>query len=246
MSPVYLRSNVTRFVTLFVERSGSTFLATALDTHPAIQSKREEFSALRQNGSDGAGQVAWLREYFTPQWMGQYKAIGFKTKMVDILDLEAFEKALMEFKCKVIQLQRRNIVKAAISTMNAARQYQKTGNWNLLSENDRLPPFQVDLAEFDRLLKERLEWDRELEEFAGRLPLPKLQLYYEDMLADQHDFMLKVFRFLEVKPQPVQGKTLKNTSDNLREVITNFDELRLHYRGTQFESMFDEVVTQGS
>ncbi len=37
-------------------------------------------------------------------------------------------------------------------------------------------------------------------------------------------------------------KCIKNTSDDLRKVIMNFDELRSHYIGTPFELMFDEVL----
>jgi hypothetical protein len=90
-----------------------------------------------------------------------------------------------------------------------------------------------------------MEWDGELEDFAAGLQLPKLQLFYEDMLVDQHGFMQRVFDFLEVKAHAVQAKTLKNTSDNLRDVIENFDELRLQYEGTPYAAMFDEVVTEG-
>jgi hypothetical protein len=35
---------------------------------------------------------------------------------------------------------------------------------------------------------------------------------------------------------------LKITSDNLREAVTNFDELRACYQGTFYENMFDEVL----
>jgi hypothetical protein len=71
---------------------------------------------------------------------------------------------------------------------------------------------------------------------------PTLQLYYEDMLRDETAFMGRVFDFLNVTPRAVKGKTLKNTSDDLREAVPNFDVLRARYIGTRYEAMFDEVM----
>ena len=40
----------------------------------------------------------------------------------------------------------------------------------------------------------------------------------------------------------MKGSTVKVTSDDLRESIENFDDLREHYVGTEYEAMFDEVL----
>jgi hypothetical protein len=74
------------------------------------------------------------------------------------------------------------------------------------------------------------------------LVLPTLRLYYEDLLIDERTIFARVLSFLEVQPKPLQGGTLKNTSDDLREAISNFDELRSHYLGTPYEQMLDEVL----
>jgi LPS sulfotransferase NodH len=242
MASIYLRNQVTRFVILFVERSGSTYLATLLDAHPQILAKREEFAHLRQRGKNGADQLDWARQFYTPPLVSQHKAVGFKTKMVDIIDPDGFARLLHDLHCRIIVLQRRNIVKAAVSTINAKRLHEASGNWNLLNDSDRLPAFPVDLDEFDRLLRERQAWDREIEEFTQRLHLPSLQLMYEDLLVSESAFMQRVFDFIGVRYEPVTGKTLKNTRDDLRDAIVNFDELRNHYLGTRYEQMFDEVL----
>jgi hypothetical protein len=67
-------------------------------------------------------------------------------------------------------------------------------------------------------------------------------MVYEDLLVNRDKVLSQVFDFLGVDPFPVQGKTLKNTSDDLKEVILNFEQLRSKYLGTKFESMFDEVL----
>jgi LPS sulfotransferase NodH len=184
----------------------------------------------------------WARDFYTPPWIGRYKSYGFKTKLVDILDPQGFARLLEEKDCRVIQLLRRNSVKAVISTINADRLHKSTGSWNLLKDGDRMPPFAVDFQQFEQMLQERQEWDRELEAYSGQLRLPVITLFYEDLLRDEKAFLQKVFDFIGVSPQPVKGKTIKHTQDNLRDVITNFDELRAKYAGTHYETMFDEVI----
>jgi hypothetical protein len=236
------RFQVTPFVILFVERAGSTYLVTALKSHPDVLALTEKLDALRQEGRDAAEQLAWAQGFLTPPLIGRYRAVGFKTKLVDVLDPNGFARLLRSLKCKVIRLQRHNSIKAVVSTLNARRQWEVSGNWNLLDESTRLPAFAVDLDEFEALLRERERLDRELEDYAQYLRLPTLSLLYEGLLRDQHDFIRQVFDFLEVQHRPVVGMTLKNTKDNLREAILNFDELRAKYRGSRYEPMFDEVL----
>jgi hypothetical protein len=161
---------------------------------------------------------------------------------LDILDPDGFAELLRQLNCRIIQLKRRNIVKATISTMNAKRLHEVSGNWNLLKESDRVPAFSADQDEFDRLLQERITWDQDIETYTNQLDLPTLRLYYEDLLVDEPGFVHKLNNFIDVRDAPVAGKTLKNTKDDLREALQNFDELKNHYAGTIYESMFDEVL----
>jgi LPS sulfotransferase NodH len=242
MAAFYFSAQVVRYITLFVERSGSTYLATALATHPNIQARREEFASLLQQGKNAQEQLNWAEEFYSPPLIGRYKAYGFKTKTMDIIDPPKFASLLRRKNVHVIQLQRRNTVKAVISTINARRLHQASGTWNLLNESDRQPAFEVDLDEFDRLLKERETWDRELGEYVHALNLPTLPLFYEELLQDENAFLAKIFSFLKAPPRPLKAKTLKNTRDNLSEVILNLDALKDKYAGTVYATMFDEVL----
>jgi hypothetical protein len=62
------------------------------------------------------------------------------------------------------------------------------------------------------------------------------------MLINEDEFIRRVFEFMGVRYLAIKGKTLKNTQDNLRDAIVNFDELRRKYAGTPYEPMFDEVL----
>jgi LPS sulfotransferase NodH len=241
-SPIRFRPLVTRFAILFVERAGSTYLATALATHPEILALREQFVRLREQGMTPAEQLAWARQFWTPPLIGQHAAIGFKTKTMDIPDPDGFGQLLDEKQVKVIQLMRRNTVKGAISTINARQLHAASGGWNLHKEADRQPPAPIDPEDLQREITLREEWDNELVDYVNSLGRPTLQLYYEELLRDETAFMGRVFDFLNVTPMAVKGKTLKNTSDDLRQAVPNFDALRARYIGTRYEAMFDEVM----
>jgi LPS sulfotransferase NodH len=239
---LYLPHQVTPYVILFIERDGSTFLTSLLISHPDIQANYERFAVLKQQGADGVEQLGWARGLFTPPLLGRYSAVGFKTKLVDVEDLQGFTRLLQEKKCHIIQMQRRNTVKAVVSKINARRLFEMTGKWNLYSETDRLPALEIDPAEFDLLLEEREGANQLLEDYVQGLSLPTLKVIYEDLQLDQSAELERILAFLKVKPYPVQAKTLKNTKDDLREAVANFEELRNRYAGTSFLAQFDEVL----
>jgi len=242
MRKFFFRSEVTPYVILFIERDGSTYMISLLTSHPQIQSVYERFAVMRQKGTNGKEQIDWARQFFSPPFITRYRAVGFKTKLVDILDKDAFLQLLREKNVRIIQMQRRNQVKAVVSRINAKRLHDVTGNWNLYNEKERLPAFEIDPDMFHQYLLERIKADEELTNFTEKLNLPTLKMVYEDLLVNRDLVLSRVFDFLGVDPFPVQGKTLKNTSDDLKEVILNFEQLRSKYLGTKFESMFDEVL----
>lgn len=242
MPPFYFRHQVTPFVILFIERDGSTYLTSLLENHPEISMVYERFAVLKQKGQGSKDQLDWLGEFFSPPLISRTGAVGFKTKLVDVLDLDGFSTLIKQKKCKIILMQRKNLIKAVVSRINARRLYEATGNWNLYKETDRRPPMRIDLAEFDQFIKEREDAERDLREYSASLALPLLQIVYEDLLINKEQTLNQVLSFLKVSVQPLHEKTMKHTSDNLRDVIENFDEVQNHYTGTPYAAMFDEVL----
>jgi LPS sulfotransferase NodH len=238
----FFRNQITSYVILFIERDGSTYLTSLLTSHPDIEAIYERFAVLNQKNVTGAEQNAWAADFFTPPLMARTKARGFKTKLIDVLDLPGFTKLLHEKNVRIIQMRRRNRVKAVISRINARRLYEATGNWNLYDKSDRMPGMEVDPEIFQAYLHEREQADDELQNYVDQLSLPKLKIVYEDLLTDKQATLQKVFAFLQVSNQSVQEKTMKHTSDDLRDVILNFDSLREQYTGTPYAAMFDEVL----
>jgi LPS sulfotransferase NodH len=237
---LYFRHQVRRFVILMQGREGSTYVVEALDSHPAVRAAGERLPGLKEQGAHA--QLQWVRRFLTPPLLGRSRAIGFKTKLVDVLDPGRFADMLVRMQVSVIWLQRRNLVKQVISWINARRLYEARGDWQLYDERDRLSPPTIGVEEFRRKLEKGEEQRRCTEAFVDGLPLPVLSVFYEDLLVDQQTTFEQTFRFLGVPYRPVQGRTLKVTSDDLRQAIANFGQLRAQYVGTQYESMFDEIL----
>jgi len=242
MSGYVLRPRVTPFVILFLERDGSTYLTSLLDAHPEIVAAYERFAVLREEGATAATQLDWARTHLTPPLIGRARAIGFKTKLVDVLDPDGFARLLQDRNCRILQMRRRNHVKAVVSRINALRLHEATGKWNLYREADRLPPLEVDPAQFAELLSERRTAEAELQAYVDAQGLPTLRLDYEDLLRDRAALLRAVFEFLRVRPLELDGRPLKNTSDDLRQAVANFEELKAAYVGTGYEAMFDERI----
>jgi len=237
---VYFRAQVSHYVLFLVGRVGSTYLTSLLNSHGEIQALGEKSRDLRD--FDAESQLKVAKELLTPPLLGKYQVTGFNAKLVHIKDLDGFAQILQQAKCKIIHLKRENRVKAVVSYLNGKRLAAATGMYGLFKETDRLPSFSVDFEEFEAALQLREKSDLELEAYVNQLQSPKLILSYEELLKNQDVFLQRVFSFLEVEIRPVTGKTLKITSDDLRDVIDNFDDLRARYRGTQYEPMFDEVI----
>jgi hypothetical protein len=237
---IFLRNRVNKFVLFLVGRVGSTYLTTLLNSHPDILALSEEIKDMDKNA-----QLDWTRKFLTPPLITQHAVRGFNVKLVHIGNMDAFSDLLREQDCIIIHMVRRNRVKAVVSRINGNRLYEKTGMWGLFDEKKRLPPFEIDLQQFDEYLKHREQVDNELEAYVNQLGLPVLKIYYEDLMADESEFLKNIFNYLEVRPYPVKGKTLKITSDDLRKDILNFEDLRSRYTGTTYEPMFDEIVAAG-
>lgn len=215
----------------------------ALGNHPNIETGMEKLAALKEKKKSAQDQLQWMRDYFTaPDVPSQFLARGFKTKLQDVLDLNSFRESLEELKVRVIHLRRRNVVKSTVSFFNSVRLNDTTGDWNLYEEGNRLPPLTVEIDQFDKWLKGGEDKNANELAFVNTLALPTITLQYEDLLVNEDATFASVFTFLGVKHHPIKGYALKNTSDDLREVLANFDELRAHYAHTKYQAMFDEVL----
>lgn len=230
-----------KFVLFFNGRSGSSMLVEALDSHPQVVARGEILS-----GKDEDSQLETVRRFLTRPRRRRITAAGFKTKLKDVEEPEGLAGLLREVDASIILLQRHNVVKQVVSRDSARRLHEATSDWNLYDEKDRPPPAAIDPAWFDVALMRLERHKRRIEKYVERLNLPTLSLYYEDFLVDWQASLAKTCSFLGVEPGPIYRQTVKNTSDDLREAISNFEELKALYADTPYEPMFDEVLVPSS
>ena len=230
--------HVTPFVVLFEGRSGSTYLMEGLNSHPWVHAIFEPMVPLAKEGAES--QIGFVTRFFSSP--GDHRAVGFKTKLKDVLDPTRLAEELRRLQAKIILLERRNRIKLVVSLYNSVRLNEATGDWNLYDEKDRLAPAAMDPEVFISWLEKLEDWNRKLRKYTSDLGLATLSLCYEDLLVEQQATFNRVFSFLGVEPQPVTGNARKNTSDDLREALPNFEVIRTSYVGTPYLEMFDEVL----
>ena len=243
------RKTPTRFVVLFEHRSGSTYLVEALNSHSRIRAEKELLAVIKGKVEKGKAepgdQLVCIEKLYVPGDHG-YDVIGFKTKIKDILDPAGLARVLKANEARVILLRRRNRIKLLVSLRNAMRLNEATGDWNRYDETVPLAPLHIEVGEFKQWLERADKANRELSEYARGLGLPILELHYEDILADNEEAFRRVCGFLGVDYEPLEAGTKKNTRDDLRQVVANFDELKAAFAGTVYEPMFDEVTQSQS
>lgn len=223
------------FVILFLARSGSTYLTELLRLHPQLKCAGERFKGFKMR------QVEQIANYLSGGGQ-EHSAIGFKTKLADVHDPQAFCELLRGLPAQVIHLTRRNLVKQTVSLARAIDLNDRTGKWNLYEESNRTADLKIDPAAFRRWLSGIEAGKGRLSEYVMGLDLATLTIQYEDLLTKRDETLEMVAGFLGVAPKFATPSIKKNTPDDLRRTILNFDELRAEFGGTRFESMFDEVL----
>ncbi len=232
------RSNVVRFVLLFEGRTGSSYFVESLRKMGHVRAEGEALVALKEKGWEA--QREWIRDCLTPPPVTTLHAVGFKTKLRDIVDPEGFAELLDELQPKVLYMRRRNRIKAVVSMLRSRMLKERINDYNAYSKEQRLGPAELDPDLFHELLTMRERLDEELDEYVSRLRLPVTTLYYEDLLKDDDAFFRHACESLGIACRGSRSNTVKNTADDLRVDVINFDELRSRYVGTEYVAQFDD------
>ena len=229
-----------RYIVFFPGRAGGSFLASNLAEHPEVSVIPEPLGVRMALGA--TGQARWIRRTYLPWPVRSERAIGITTKLTDICEPDWFADYLRRRHVRVVLLSRENDVKRTISIIRARLLKDETGRWNRRSGVKTVEPTVVDPDEFATKLVRNRERKEALTAYATGLDLPLLRIDYRDLMLESTATLARVFEHIGVAPVPVTGSTLKNTSDDLRASVENFDELRAPYVGTEYEAMFDEVL----
>ena len=243
---------LTRFIILFEGRNGSSFVTSKLASHPEVIAIDEPLV-----GKTAKEQYDWLRKFFDKPRSAIGKksrlcnalfksgarnkpvAAGFKTKLRTVEDIEMFRSLIEEYNCKIIHLDRKNIIKQAISGLNGLRLFQLHGRYNLLKGQNELPPFSPTIAELEEEILFKSQKKAALQAFLKELKQPVVTLYYEELLQDQEKFFSELLSFLKLKPGSMHSKLIKSSNDDIRQAILNYGEIKEHFSRKGYEEMFD-------
>ena len=215
-----------QYVILFPGRTGSTYLASHMISHPEIAARYEILSRYRDSWED---QLECIETLFNKKRFPVVGAVGFKCKLSQVLDRKAFKAYLQENSVKVVHQIRRNKLKYIVSVIRARMLRSEQGRSNVLDEEQRpIGPIEIPVPIFTRATR-RLNVVGRLDRFVERLEVPKMTTAYEDLLADEQQELQRIWEFLGVSNRPTEGATRKNTPDDIRQAVTNIDEILEHH-----------------
>jgi LPS sulfotransferase NodH len=250
-------SDYARFIILGRSRVGSNLLRSLLNAHSQIEVYGElfrsreslDFDHLNSLQAEEALQlfqqqpVEFIQTKIFRSYPTRLKAIGFKIFYYHaaVGDWTAgwpyavWPYLEAETELRVLHIKRRNILKTHLSREKA----QVTNSWvNQTGQAEKPVSIPLDYE----ALKADFEQTRAFEaDFDGRFAHhPLHEVIYEELAADYAGVMGPVQAFLGVKPEPVAPSIYKQSSQPLSEAITNYDELKTRFQGTEWASFFEE------
>ena len=235
-------SDTIRFIIFADARTGGTHVMSKLNSHEDIFAVSEPFP--HHNLNTHEEQMAWMEEYYSNSRKRKFKALGFRTKIEHQANGEAFVDYVNRNNIICFSLQRRNLVKKAISRITAVQLYNETQDYNRKSKD-----FEKRATEIrpNKLLKEIeiCEKQRRItNEFLQDL-LDVTVIYYEQILMDESHFFNRIIDKLGLDRQELVTSVFKNTSDDLSKSVVNFEEIKTRLSDTQYITDLEEVLIQG-
>lgn len=229
----------TKFILFANYRSGSTLLASLLNSHPSIFCDDEIL--LRFIHPSGFGKILLPRQYIQGRvdFSRGNTAYGFDLKIDQISKvnihrlhgpLHNFMDALRAENWKFIHLQRQNLFRQALSNRlaNQRQLWHKTEAAATKAVHIEPEDLLRELVYFEHLTN--LENDLIVD-------LPHIKLTYERDLLETHSHQAtasRVFDYLGLNPVPVKTNLRKVSAFNLAEDVLNFAEIERFFKTTRY------------
>jgi hypothetical protein len=225
------------FVVVFPGRTGSSWLMSALTDHPLIEAQGEIL--VRQASEAQRGLV---RAALAP--VRRITARGFKTKMKDVADPDDLRAAIVEANAMVIRMRRADLLRLALSRINARRLHDATGRWNRTAEMPESGVVPVTTEELQAALEACVDEVSRVETFVESVSGDVIDIRYADILRAPDDVLASVQTAIGVEPRAVRSDVAKNTGEDVRPWLPDFDEWRRRFADTPFAAAFEIDPTQ--
>ena len=239
-----------KIILLFEGRTGSSMFGSLMNQHPEICFLGEELADLKEQGWHA--QQVWMDNYFnlnsgfmdTRRNKENLKVLGFKIKLRDISDPSKFSEYIRTNSILIIHMHRKNFIKQVLSSIRAMDLERKHSVYNLdLSQADKVPgKYRIQQRRFNNILLWLFECECRLREFISSLGnCVFFWISYEELVSDIQGTTADFFRNVGLTPVEVNPVTLKITSDNMKDVIENYDEIKHFYSDSILAKDFDQV-----
>ncbi len=242
----------TRFIILGRSRTGSNFLRGLLAANRSVTLYGEVFKnpdsiEWGTPGLPDSGKVLaryrsdpgrFLEEYVYRPMPRDTRAVGFKLFYYHARSgpLAAIWEQLRDAQeVRVIHIKRTNILRTHLSRARAER----SRRWvNLDGQHEDEAPIRLDPAACREDFEQTRRWEEEGGAFFTGHPL--IDVIYERLADDASSETRRIQRFLGLPVEAVSPQTHKQTRVPLATAIENYAELKAFFRGTEWESFFEE------
>lgn len=248
------QKNYTRFVIIGSHRSGSNYLSSLLSSHPDIISIGEVFNQsilfakpgkphLERNifikAARDASPVWFLRHFIYHDYSPQIKAVGFR---YFYLHAEGKFRSILEYlkndkNIRIIHLKRKNLLRSYWSLRKA----QETGIWTVQSVSPIVQPAIHLTLHPNDCASYFTSMETYIKTFDAHFSRHKtIEVEYESLCRNLDHEQSRILSFLEVSPHKLSASTKKLGVVPLRTVISNFFELKSHFKATRWQWFFEE------
>jgi hypothetical protein len=115
-----------------------------------------------------------------------------------------------------------------------------TGQYLLHHEKEQVKKVQIELSPDE--CKEEFErtgsWERKYDTIFQKHEM--LEVFYEDLVSNTDQECHRILTFLSVGQQRLRARTLRQNLQGISQVVSNYKELKRHFRGTEWEAFFED------
>lgn len=230
---------------------GSNFLVEHLRSHPNVVCYGELFRHPNSIGWDMTGfpsrcgesfrlyskkPVGFLKEYIWSPQPPSVSAVGFKLFYYHAKGeygnlVWNYLESLPDL--KVVHIKRRNILQSYLSRIKA----NQSGHWKYEGGSRSWRPVALSFEECREVFERTRHYEKVHDSrFAGRCK----SVYYEDLASGTETTMRDVLHFLQLPLVTTHACLRKQNRMPLRSQISNYDDLRSRFEGTEWSVFFDE------
>ena len=244
-----MMAGAVRGVCLFTSRTGSTMLTDFLRSHPRAYGFSEPIENFIRGGK--AAFSYWLEDYFLLPSRIEYThevpdpVLMFMTTKIRHHDMDLFP-MFNRYGVRYLRLYRENILKQAISQMVSVRLFKNSLNFNL--ERSAQPEFHsarkrihVDPVALLSVIETYQELEKCVDHMVSTYAKGEvMSVSYEQLVSDE-SAAKRVFSYFGLEWMTPQSLHVKINSDDLAEVIENFDDVSAAIKRTRYSHLlFDD------